>query len=144
MTTIIKPYSKLVQATLDLLGYCLRFVVYMTTDEAKQVLHNTMHYNAMPHNIANITDDIKRVCGSIQYGEGNPNNGKYDHITIGIGNECSLVIYIRVITTYKRSTTDNAQAIGASLQAIGTKYKADENKITQCDANSVTVRLWYD
>lgn len=137
-------------ATVELLKRNLRFRVQLSAKEASDAVRlyvrtGQFPYNEIPWDIAQIFGEIMKACGVVVYpdvnGRPNPNTGGTPHVNISIGNEGSFVIYVMIVKAYP-ANKPRAEIV-AELQAVGAKFKADENTVKD-ENGSFTLRLWWD
>lgn len=144
----MKTQSNLVDATLAILAASLNCRVELPLDDARRVLGKFPVYDDIPSRIYLIVDEIKRAIGPVDFGGNNPNNGSYSNISFSIGNEYSLVIYVKSRLFYRKNDKPAAQV--AALKAIGNKFKADEVTV-EVESNPIVAghdvviaRFWWD
>jgi len=106
-------------------------------------------YNDIPSNLSGLVWDFKKMIGPMNFptsgGYPNPNNGTFGNLEISIGNEGSLVIYLKSRMFARKM--DNPAMHEAVFKTIGQRYKADEiNVETTNYSGNITVkaRLWWD
>lgn len=134
----------------SLLESCIEFRVAVSFFEMAQVFKlygatGKFPYNGMPMNMSEIVGDIEKAVGITQYpqinGKANPNTGGTGHARAQIGNEYSLVIYVRIVKAYPLNKTETQ--VKQDLAAIAKKYFADEYHVEDCEG-SFEVRMWWD
>jgi hypothetical protein len=130
-----------VQAVSYLLENNLNFRAELSILDAVQVLQNFQPYNDIPEDIEKIVGALCDKIGPVNFGPGNPNNGKFHNIKIFIGNESSLVIYVEIIHSYQVGR--DSREYKSILEKIGRKFKADEIGVTQ-DERKTVARFWWD
>lgn len=141
--------QKLIDSVLCLIENCLQFRVECSMDEAKEVLRQMPKYNEIPSNLHEIISEIKNRLGPIDFGSKNPNNGTYGNIRVLIGNEGSLVMYVKSQLFYRRNV-DSGPRQKTELESIGEKFGADEVDVKietlTIDSTMVSVeaRFWWD
>lgn len=139
--------AKLVEAAFLIDKNSLDYRIHLSLDEAKEFLKRAEVYNYIPENIYEIVDAIKNAIGPMKYpdcnGKPNPNNGRFDHIKILVGNEGSRVIYVK---GYRTILSPPIEQILSNLKAIGEKFNADENnsEIDSCYGDHFEWRYWWD
>lgn len=126
-----------------LLENSLNFRVSVPLEDAKKILRSFKRYNEIPSNLPEIVEAIKLATGPINFGPQNLNNGGFHHIRFSIGNENSLVIYVEVSSFYFGQHPEKIQKVVRSLQAVGQKFRADENDVEGNEA-SILARFWWD
>jgi hypothetical protein len=116
------------------------FQVGLTTFQAQEYARRVKDTGML-----NLIREVDRIIPPQEHGmingSPNPNNG-IPHHTYSIGREYTLVVYVKVITTY----LDNRMAFTTfnnKMQQVGKTYHAAETHITQ-DAGSWLVRFWWD
>lgn len=83
---------------------------------------------------------IDRVMPRMQFGDGNPNNGKTFH-TYRIGKEYSRVVYVDAGKNFNPEA--NWEQVARVVKQIGKAANADEIGITNDDL-MLSIRLWWD
>lgn len=130
-----------------LLENSLNFRVSVPLEDAKKILRSFKRYNEIPSNLPEIVEAVKLAIGPISFpdvgGRPNPNNGSFHHIRFSIGNEGSLVIYVEVSSFYFGQHPEKIQKVVRSLQAVGQKFRADENDV-EGNETSILARFWWD
>lgn len=142
---MIESASKTVDSVLYLLEHNLSFRVEVSLNEAASILKKFRSYNDIPKNLFCIVLEIRNLIGPIAFPGQNPNNGSFGNISFSIGNEGSLVIYIKSRLFYRPE--DTASLHKSWLESIGNKYNADEIDVTIDDRGAgptVCARLWWD
>ena len=139
MTTITQP--SIVDTVLTLFNQSLHFRVEVPLDDARVILQKMGKYNDIPENLASLVDDLKQKLGPIEFGNNNPNDGKFHNITFMIGQESSLVIYVTSHLFYRKH--DSIGQHEAMLEVLGARYHADEVDVTRED-DTVSARFWWD
>lgn len=139
--TVVNPITMtLPETVLYLLEHCLQFRVELTLDEAQTVLRQFKRYNEILDTLPRLIDDLRRDIGPIAFPGQNVNNGRFDNIKVSIGNEGSLVVYVCIITAYRKDNP--ARQVGV-LKTIGETYNADEIDVSE-GTGSVKARFWWD
>lgn len=139
---LVSPLNT-VGAVSFLLENNLNFRVSVSLEDAKEILRSFKRYNEIPSNLPEIVEAIKLAIGPINFGPQNLNNGGFHHIRFSIGNENSLVIYVEVSSFYFGQHPEKIQKVVRSLQAVGQKFRADENDVEGNEA-SISARFWWD
>jgi hypothetical protein len=135
-----------IAAVTHLLNANLHFRVQVTLEQATNILTKFQPYNGIPNTIEKLPQEIAAAIGPIDFGRENPNNGLFDNVEISIGNEFSLVLYVKSNTFYRKGDTAERQKL--VLEGIARNYRADEVHVTiepaYGGAHLVKARLWWD
>jgi hypothetical protein len=144
-----KPLLSDVDAVLHLLESCINFRVEVSLPDAATILERFPKYNDIPSNLSGLIHDLKTRIGPMAFpeinGRPNPNTGTFGNLSVQIGNEGSLVIYIKSRMFARKM--DTAAMHKAVLQTIGRKYDADEVTVERTNHmgyETVKARLWWD
>jgi hypothetical protein len=140
---------KLQQAVLLLLRINHNFRVEVPFGIAETILYGCEKYNNIPADIHDLPRAIQHAIGPVDFGNPNPNNGKFHNLSIKIGNKGSLVIYIESNTFYR--VGDKPERQKAAIEAVAKRFKADEIDVTIEDFRDqdnrtaiIKARLWWD
>lgn len=132
--------TKNTTAALTLLENSLDFRVQLQFQEMEYVLSHMEIYNNIPDNISEIVAKIKSKIQPAIFGQKNINNGSFCNVKMWIGNESSLVIYVRVDISYNDQKIKEVETI---LGNIGENFRADAMTITK-EHKIVMARFWWD
>lgn len=137
------------KAVLLLLRINRNFRVEVPFGIARTILRDCEKYNNIPTDIRELPRAIQHAIGPVDFGTPNPGNGGFHNLSIKIGNEDSLVIYIESNTFYR--VEDKPERQKAAIEAVAKRFKADEIDVTIENfgdlGNSTAIikaRLWWD
>lgn len=136
-----------VDAVSYLLEHNLHFRAKVSLDDATEVLRKFPCYNEIPTTIWHLPQVIAEAIGPTDLGGDNPNNGTFCNLEFSLGNEHSLVIYIRSDVFYRKG--DSADRQKKLLWGIGRTFFADEVTVEihpsmVGGAPTVKARFWWD
>lgn len=136
-----------VDAVTHLLEHNLNFRVALKLDQATEVLSKCSIYNDIPSTIGALPKIIADRIGPTDLGGDNPNNGTFCNLEFSLGNEHSLVIYVRSDVFYRKG--DSAERHKKLLEKVGREFCADEVTVEihpsmVGGAPTVKARFWWD
>lgn len=78
----------------------------------------------------------------MQFGAGNPNNGKPHH-RFFIGREFTRVIYLDIAKAYLENTVEDIPALIEKISQLGFDYHAQESGVYEQSAAGILLRFWW-
>ena len=140
--------TNVIEAVLLIDKSSAHYRVELGHDEAREFLRQAEVYNGIPENISELVDAVRSAIGPMNYGlcngQTNPNNGKYSHIQIQVGNENSRVIYV---SGHRSTNSPSTVEILAGLKTVGERFNADENDCVESKSGPYewfSWRYWWD
>ena len=131
-----------VNATLELDPHSMVYTVEMSPDEARRFVARAMDYNdATPERLVRLVEQVNGLVPPMTFGGTNPNNGKPHH-TVGVGRECSRVLYLKVRKFYMPDY--DFSTLERRLDKLGREAWADESWTTVDDEHEFVFRWWWD
>jgi len=139
--------GNLMKTALELDHVCSNYKIQFDAMQAAEFVRKADHGNAGQDDVIKLVDKVNQTIPPMSYPRKrfeppNPNNGRPHHI-FEIGNECSRVVYVRVITAYLADGYDR-QALAKRLCTLGKQAHADEVNLWDIDKGSFTIRYWWD
>jgi hypothetical protein len=133
------------KAALQMDGDCLHWQAKFTPEQAVEFVQNAQTYNNFTQDgLTKLIKNINELVPKMNFGEGNPNNGKSHH-SFSIGNEHSRVIYLSLSKLYLKNLPDfNWARFKSDLQTLGEIANADENNCAEDGEFSFVWRFWFD
>lgn len=85
---------------------------------------------------------INQTIPAMQFGAGNPNNGKPHH-RFFIGREFTRVIYLDMAMAYLENTVEDLPALIEKISQLGFEYHAQESAVYEQSAAGILFRFWW-
>jgi hypothetical protein len=131
-------------AVLHLLEWSCQFRVDdLTLEETREILTRMRRYNNIPADIGELPYAVRRGIGPVIGFKSEPENGTCHNLKFTVGNEGSLVVYVRSQLNKRQGDTFERQT--AVLLDIGRRFNADEVDANEDLASGIlTARYWWD
>jgi len=119
------------------------YKIALDPDEAEKFLSKAEAYNQFTSEmLVDLVKKINELIPKIDFGEDNPNTGKLHH-KFRVGNEGSRVIHLEIDKFYMPKEF-NYNNLGADLEFLARKAKADEYWTIRNDNHKFIYRIWWD
>lgn len=138
--------KSLVDLCLELNEKSLNWTVELSPDQTIEFLKKSKEYIGM-NNLAGMVEKINKIIPTKLYPGDNPNNNQPHH-NFSVGNECSRVVYLKIVKAYLKGGLvkwGEGEFLNLQSKIKGLAKKAGADEISCEDTeSSLTFRFWWD